>query len=262
MEKRYLTISEFAGLRNVSIGSLRYYEKLKLLTPAWIDPGTKYRYYLPEQLGTLDIITLCIALDIPLKELKDYVDENGYLDGKRILEDGQRAMEEKIAGMQRKLELTRFSLDSMEKNQRYCGRTGKYTREIGERFILEFPLGGEVQGLILGEKQPMELFREAQERGMTPVAPFGLVLRCGREKTELSLYVQVLRPDESDGRVVRIPGGSYTCLQTELRRPEEIRRLLDENFPDRRGKTLILSDMLLNRLHVDDRRSEIQMLRT
>ena len=34
--KQYLTISEFAGLRNVNINSIRYYEKQKFLMPAWI----------------------------------------------------------------------------------------------------------------------------------------------------------------------------------------------------------------------------------
>lgn len=80
--KQYLTISEFAGLRNVNINSIRYYEKQKFLMPAWIDPQTKYRYYLPEQLGMLDMILLCIKLGIPLKELKEYIDQSGKLDEK------------------------------------------------------------------------------------------------------------------------------------------------------------------------------------
>ena len=83
--KDYMTISEFASLRNVNINSIRYYEKQKILIPAWIDPQTKYRYYLPEQLGILDAILLCIRLNIPLKELKSYIDSNGNLDKKGLL---------------------------------------------------------------------------------------------------------------------------------------------------------------------------------
>lgn len=100
MKRRYLTISEFAGLRNVRIGSLRYYEKLKILTPARVDPATNYRYCLPEQLKTLGTIMLCVALDIPLKNLKNYVDEDGFLDEKSILETGKKAMQDKISEMQ------------------------------------------------------------------------------------------------------------------------------------------------------------------
>ena len=78
--KQYLKIHEFAKLRNINMNSLRYYEKLEILKPAYIDSRTKYRYYLPEQLVLLDTITLCIRLGVPLKSLKDYMDEYGILD--------------------------------------------------------------------------------------------------------------------------------------------------------------------------------------
>ena len=110
--KDYMTISEFASLRNVNINSIRYYEKQKILIPAWIDPQTKYRYYLPEQLGILDAILLCIRLNIPLKELKSYIDSNGNLDKKGLLEKGKAVMQAKIDAMQTGIAITQFNLDS------------------------------------------------------------------------------------------------------------------------------------------------------
>lgn len=41
----YLTIGEFAKLHNVNQKSLRYYEQIGALVPAWTDPSTGYRYY-------------------------------------------------------------------------------------------------------------------------------------------------------------------------------------------------------------------------
>ena len=111
--KDYMTISEFASLRNVNINSIRYYEKQKILIPAWIDPQTKYRYYLPEQLGILDAILLCIRLNIPLKELKSYIDSNGNLDKKGLLEKGKAVMQAKIDAMQTGIAITQFNLDSI-----------------------------------------------------------------------------------------------------------------------------------------------------
>lgn len=37
---RYFTISRFARLRGIDINSLRYYERLGILKPAWTDPHT------------------------------------------------------------------------------------------------------------------------------------------------------------------------------------------------------------------------------
>ena len=39
----YLSISDFAKLRNVHPKSLRYYERIGALIPAYTDPETGYR---------------------------------------------------------------------------------------------------------------------------------------------------------------------------------------------------------------------------
>ena len=137
MAKEYLTIRRFAQLRGVNINSLRYYEKLKILVPAWIDPQTKYRYYLPEQLITLDTILLCIQLGIPLKTLREYMDENGSLKEKVILEKGKERLLSQISELQQGIELTEFQINSIEGNQKYSGQTGVYRRRIKERYLME-----------------------------------------------------------------------------------------------------------------------------
>ena len=87
--KNYFLISEFAKLRGININSLRYYEKLGILKPAHIDEKTGYRYYSPEQVSVLNKIILCIQLGIPLKEMVKYIDEDGNLNSKQLLEQGR-----------------------------------------------------------------------------------------------------------------------------------------------------------------------------
>ncbi|MGM9662760.1 MAG: MerR family transcriptional regulator [Oscillospiraceae bacterium] len=260
MKQGYLTISEFAGLRKVSIGSLRYYEKLQILTPARIDPETGYRYYLPEQLGVLDSILSCIALDIPLKELKSYMDESGALDQKSILTRGKQVMQEKLEEMQEKLELTQFNLDRIEENRRYSGCGQLYTRRIGARAFLAEPVPEGWRGVPKkGENRPMELFREAQEKGMAPVFPAGVLLRGESGAGQLCFCFQVLHPDPGDGRILLAPGGDYTCLQADLTSETDMERLLREDLPPREGRLVLISNMLLDKVHFDSLHSEIQM---
>lgn len=73
----FLSIGELAKLRNVNVQSLRYYEKLGILVPAYINPENGYRYYSLDQIMILDTIILCIDLGIPLKDLKNYVNTEG-----------------------------------------------------------------------------------------------------------------------------------------------------------------------------------------
>ena len=62
---QYLSIGKVSKMKNVSIKSLRYYDKIGILKPAFINAETNYRYYTEEQLYLLDAVTLCIKLGIP-----------------------------------------------------------------------------------------------------------------------------------------------------------------------------------------------------
>ena len=104
----FLSIGELAKLRNVNVQSLRYYEKLGVLVPAYINPESGYRYYSLEQIMILDTIILCIDLGIPLKDLKNYVNADGELEFEYLLKDGKKLAKEKI----RKIE---SSIDSINR---------------------------------------------------------------------------------------------------------------------------------------------------
>lgn len=255
-----MTISEFAKLRNVSIGSLRYYEQLKILTPAKIDPDSKYRYYLPEQLATLDTILLCIELDIPLKNLENYVDSNGDLNQKKILASGKQAMLDKISEMQMKLEITQYNMDSMERNQEYRNCEGIYTREIDERYFLEVPFHGDWKDLSQKEHMPFALFHEAQEKKMSPIFPVAIILHNEKTPTEFSFCLQVLHPDEADKRILYLPKASYLCLQADLTFQSDLAQLIHDNFPSKERRMIIISNMIQKKMHFGSRHSEIQML--
>lgn len=257
--KKYLTISEFAKLRNVDVNSIRYYEKLKILLPAWIDPQTKYRYYLPDQLLILDIITLCIRLRIPLKKLQEYTDGNGDVNKRGILEDGKDAMQKRMDEMRQGLELIQFELDNMDQNQAYSNHTGVYTREIAERFFIEKPFEGDLSDVEQKEQTAMELFHYAQERELIPVFPFGILLHPNAGQEQFSFFFQVLHPRPEEERIIRVPAGTFSCLQVDLTPDTQMLDLIEKHFPQQNKGTVIISNMLMNKLHFNSRHSEIQV---
>ena len=60
MKNELLSIGEAAKLKQVSAKSLRYYETIGFLKPAYVDPSSGYRYYSPDQMIDLDVILTCI----------------------------------------------------------------------------------------------------------------------------------------------------------------------------------------------------------
>lgn len=89
MKNELLSIGEAAKLKQVSVKSLRYYETIGILKPAYVDPSSGYRYYSPNQMIDLDVILTCIELGIPLKSLADHKTNRGSLNLKELLISGR-----------------------------------------------------------------------------------------------------------------------------------------------------------------------------
>lgn len=71
--KKYLTISAFAKLSGISRKNLIYYDEIGILKPALVKENG-YRYYSDNQIEEVSIILALKDLDIPLKEIKSYIE--------------------------------------------------------------------------------------------------------------------------------------------------------------------------------------------
>ncbi|GHE37057.1 MerR family transcriptional regulator [Streptosporangium violaceochromogenes] len=69
MNEEYLPIGRFARLCRLSVKQLRHYDELGLLTPAYVDPDTGYRYYRPDQARAALLVGLLRSLDVPLPSI-------------------------------------------------------------------------------------------------------------------------------------------------------------------------------------------------
>jgi effector-binding domain-containing protein len=94
-------IGEFSRLSQVTVKTLRYYDRIGLLTPAEVDPSTNYRYYAAHQLRRLNRILALKGLGLSLDQIAQLLDDElspeqirGMLQLKRLeiqerLEEGQ-----------------------------------------------------------------------------------------------------------------------------------------------------------------------------
>ncbi|MGL5348354.1 MAG: MerR family transcriptional regulator [Peptostreptococcaceae bacterium] len=69
--KNYFSIGEMAKLHNVSIETLRHYDRQELLKPDYINENTGYRYYSMKSFIKMDIIKKCKAIGLALDEIKE-----------------------------------------------------------------------------------------------------------------------------------------------------------------------------------------------
>jgi DNA-binding transcriptional MerR regulator len=96
-------IGQFARLAGISAKQLRAYDALGLFRPAWVDPGSAYRYYSPAQLPELRRILALRQLGMGLDEIGELIrggDLRAALDRRRVeLERDRRLAEERLAGL-------------------------------------------------------------------------------------------------------------------------------------------------------------------
>lgn len=143
MKDKLLSIGEVSKLKGVGIKSLRYYERIGIFSPAYINPDTGYRYYSMTQMMELDVIITCIELGIPLKELETYRKASGALDLEAMLERGRESAKRRMREAKAILLQTETYLNEIhEQRQLQSGQREAATRHRTESLALAMPLDG------------------------------------------------------------------------------------------------------------------------
>ena len=141
-----ITIQGFARLCGCNTQTLRYYDRIGLLTPARVDEWTGYRYYEEEQALQFVKIKNLQQADFSIEEIRPLLEE----EGDRL----QEAFERKIAEQEQKLERIRtiqksYLTEKMEMQKTICmladlmeGRAD--APALRKEFGLDTPQGTEV----------------------------------------------------------------------------------------------------------------------
>lgn len=210
----YLTIGEFAKLRNIDRKSLRYYEKIGALLPAYVDPKTKYRYYKLEQLVDLDTILMCLELGIPLKEAAKYKNKDGTLNILKLFNDGKEKIDEKFLKLNITLKRLESTILCIQENKIFQNKKNFYTRHINKRYILRKSFT-QFNNEIFFRNKAKDLFIEAQSKGMIPIFnfPIGLMVERLNQNTNIYITLEVLPYEINNSEIIILPEGNYLCYQ-------------------------------------------------
>lgn len=225
--RQYMSIGKVSKLKNVSIKSLRYYDQIGILKPAFVNTETNYRYYTEDQLYLLDAITVCIKLGIPLKDLNNYVEKDS-INLQKLLYDGKILAEQKILEIHNCLGTLQDTLQKMgssvtglakipESRSGIMLPDGFYHAAINKRYLLTVPLDEMDTPKYYGQ-HILKLFVTAQQSGITVSYPSGVLheyidgvyyrhmfLTVSTESAEANL------PESSGSEFRFLPEGNYAC---------------------------------------------------
>ena len=86
-----MQIKEFAKLTGVSVRTLRYYDEIGLLKPAFVDKFTGYRFYDESSLVRMQEILFYRELDFSLKSIAEILSSPNY-DKEKALEEQKKLL--------------------------------------------------------------------------------------------------------------------------------------------------------------------------
>lgn len=105
-------ISEFAELTALSKETLRYYEEIKLLEPAYINPRNKYRYYDDGSYFLAVLLGKLRSFGLTIQEMQDVMRDESFFNLETLLLAKKKNIELQIEHLQQKLSEIEEFIDS------------------------------------------------------------------------------------------------------------------------------------------------------
>lgn len=217
-KKNLLSIGELSKITGVHIKSLRYYDDLGILKPAYIDPDSKYRYYTFQQKATVEAIQFCVDMGVPLKQFNTYTNEQENIFYTDLIKQGTSIVEKKIIQMQERLKRLKIMQDNVTRaEESYQSVTPKiYTLDARDCWLT--PYEGKLlceDASTISKSTILEIYQNGFQLGNT----YGLILLPKDNQWVQYLFVDICVSDgttslEDYPQILHIPQGKYLCKAT------------------------------------------------
>lgn len=229
MNEKLYTIGEVSKLVNISIKALRYYDKIDLFKPAYVDPDTNYRYYKDSQLHLLDLIKSLKYIGTPLAEMKE-VQGLKRDDFFAFLTEQEKIVRKKIESLLEIEKIIANAKKGLQKQKDYPAIGEVFLSYEEEIEIIQTKAEGIVPKNILNASYSKlkkfaastEGFRNNGYGAIFPYKPYTSV----DEVTYRYLFTPVLTNKQLSllmpgTEVSKIPEGNYVCITFKILSPDD-----------------------------------------
>ncbi|KKI92745.1 transcriptional regulator [Bacillus sp. SA1-12] len=223
--KQYYSIGETARLNNISIQTLRYYDKIGIFKPSYTDPDNGYRYYHVKQFFYLDIIKYLKYIRTPLEEINRIISSKCTPEHMQsFLEEQESVIEQEMENLERARRLLQRRKRQLNEQLDICDKKEEgliYFRHIEEQTILK------VETPQVTPHDPPDLYVRKladvlEERGDMVDNYYGFIYDLKSYKDSHDIYFDSIYTTICKGEKVSIKGenikldtlppGEYVCI--------------------------------------------------
>lgn len=215
MKNNYLSITQLAKLRKLTSETLRYYDRIGLIKPIYVDPKTNYRYYSIRQYEKLGTIKELRQLGMSIEDILDYFSGRNLKKSIETFHKHQVSLKTEIEEKMRLEKILNKKIDFLKQLDTLPPTNVITQHNFPDRYMITFnkAAGG------LNE----HAFAIAQlEWHLNEIAPIVASDRIGVYANELILeknenytpsYPFIFIEDEVESPLKKvIPGGMYLCM--------------------------------------------------
>ena len=251
MFKNLLSIGEIAKITGVHISSLRYYDRIGVLKPAYIDPDTNYRYYTYSQMATIEAIQACIELDIPLKEYLNFTGNDGQtIHAEALLEYGKLQAEKKLQSIRKSIQEIEQCQQEIAHSKRLLSASAPIKYHVPEKYYYVVPVP---HALFKDNYKSMnQLPLLIQNKGYEIGMDYGFIYFYKESAVERYQFIEII-PEEplSDEHVITLPSGFVLAKAAAPDKIEEAALEFPELFQQSGTKTVVLKELLTENVDVN-----------
>lgn len=223
-----ISIGELSQLTGIGVKSLRYYERINVLKPAYVNPDSGYRYYSLDQVHAIDIITACIELDIPLKELAEFTEHDNIINLRKFLNKGKQIAEKKIKALNKVLRAVSELEKKIDLAESYpMGQI--YTRELPKMYLRVEHCSSPIDEMSL--LQMIKSFFEVPlpEDDLNYQLEYGFLRENSPEGALYHAFIEVPKHMATKhGKTA--PAGEYFCIQSDTRQIEHTHKIFKKHI--------------------------------
>lgn len=243
--KRIYTIGETAKLLGISTQTLRYYDKIGLLSPNHTDENTGYRYYHYNQFHYIDRIKYLQSLGMCLDDIASVIHSGSVDQLLPYLKNKKKELKKELKETKDKIKdidwyINYFTYLNQGENLNYF-----YKLQIDTRYILTVPCIykeplANMEIRLAEAKSRSEYANMRFRRQYGYKVNFNSMLKGEFYPTEYFIYFRQ-KPEFDKKLFSIIPAGEYLCFQTQALEENWDINILSEYFKNKPKPKLVLA---------------------
>lgn len=224
MKNKYIMIGELSKLTGVNAKSLRYYEKIGVLIPAFIDPENDYRYYAYSQIQLVYSIQFYVEMGIPLSELHRFINKKtGRINFKEQISYGIEIAQKKQQKIQQQIEHAKILCKEIDRADKVRFSMNGITSEIPQKSCAVNPIESSVSTSKFYHEM-LQMLNDLNKASISIECEMGLLRIEENETVQNYIFISIQPQKDFSNcpfKIINFPAQTYNCKKANLEKEND-----------------------------------------